>query len=476
MLLHPAQLLSQQRRLRHVSSISARTISTPLAPRPISCYFTLHTSPDAPAFYTSEVLRHTLNPTWRRLDPSLFPPSVNQATTDFTVRIWGSRGKEYVPLLQWDVDLTGLDYIGDRLDIVDACYPPNTIIFGLESTQHKHQGFYSSGVDLSDVEDKLPPPCSCVEVPTKKVVPSYTDVDLVRIHLLDLKMNAAQRQLADAQKRIEDNLLGFLEDPGHERKKEKVRMKIAQLKEELERQKRLYEKEVAMQETLSASNQTRRDAMGWSLAKYEANRHQMVTCINSLADLRMARKNTSALLMLRRQQLVSQLNLIFPMQRVPSGAYKILDVRLPSANDYTGCDEEELSTALGYVAHLVFMVSRYLQLPLRYPLVPMGSRASIISNVTSTGAQTFPLYAKGVERIRFEHAVFLLNRDVEQLMTYCGLSTPDLKDTLKNLKRLLTTDLCQSGPFAMDDSGSLTSLAAVIPPPQKKGHRRAKSS
>lgn len=44
---------------------------------------------------------------------------------------------------------------------------------------------------------------------------------------------------------------------------------------------------------------------------------------------------------------------------------------------YTGCDEESIATALGFTAHLVSMLAFYLNIPLRYPINPMGSRATI---------------------------------------------------------------------------------------------------
>jgi hypothetical protein len=61
----------------------------------------------------------------------------------------------------------------------------------------------------------------------------------------------------------------------------------------------------------------------------------------------------------------------------------------------------------------------------------------------------FPLYAKGVERYRYEYAVFLLNKNIEmvsprnecmanrQLMQEASIKMVDLRHTLPNLKSLL---------------------------------------
>lgn len=44
---------------------------------------------------------------------------------------------------------------------------------------------------------------------------------------------------------------------------------------------------------------------------------------------------------------------------------------------YDGQNDELIATALGFTAHLVSMLAYYLEIPLRYPTIPMGSRAMI---------------------------------------------------------------------------------------------------
>lgn len=40
-------------------------------------------------------------------------------------------------------------------------------------------------------------------------------------------------------------------------------------------------------------------------------------------------------------------------------------------------DDETLSVALGYACHLVSMIARFLELPLRYPVNYTGSRSTV---------------------------------------------------------------------------------------------------
>lgn len=49
---------------------------------------------------------------------------------------------------------------------------------------------------------------------------------------------------------------------------------------------------------------------------------------------------------------------------------------------FTGEDDEMLSVALGNVCHLVHMIAKFSELPLRYPIRGLGSRSSVVDFVT----------------------------------------------------------------------------------------------
>ena len=63
------------------------------------------------------------------------------------------------------------------------------------------------------------------------------------------------------------------------------------------------------------------------------------------------------------------------------------------------------------------MIAHYLEVPLRYAIRPMSSRATIVDLVNQQYQDNpeFPLYWKGSDRFRFDYGVFLLNKDVEQV-------------------------------------------------------------
>lgn len=45
-------------------------------------------------------------------------------------------------------------------------------------------------------------------------------------------------------------------------------------------------------------------------------------------------------------------------------------------------DDGSVAVALGYTSHLVLMISCFLQIPLRYPVMHKGSRSSIKDTIT----------------------------------------------------------------------------------------------
>ncbi|XP_020215898.1 UV radiation resistance-associated gene protein [Cajanus cajan] len=121
-------------------------------------------------------------------------------------------------------------------------------------------------------------------------------------------------------------------------------------------------------------------------------------------------------------------------------------------------DKKEIqrsATALGYVAHAVSLIASYLQVPLRYPLRLGASHSYIIDNAPSTeltsseassNANTnnvkhveFPLYLEGQDTTRAAYAVFLLNKDLEQLLNFIDAKSLGPRHVLANLRELSRT-------------------------------------
>ena len=170
------------------------------------------------------------------------------------------------------------------------------------------------------------------------------------------------------------------------------------------------------------------------------DREKLETWLQTFQETRDFNRKTSESLRLRRNQLISQLSEIFPIFDTNSHLPTICHVALPGSEIMRERDDTDLAVGLGWATHLTVMVSCLLGVPLRYPTTSAGSRSSIEDQVLDKipdKEREFPLYAKGVERVRFEYGVYLLNKNIAQLRWYCGIHTSDLRPTLSNLHELL---------------------------------------
>lgn len=128
----------------------------------------------------------------------------------------------------------------------------------------------------------------------------------------------------------------------------------------------------------------------------------------------------------RRRTLLQNLASIYPISpprtalksaqtHHPLMCFTIRGLRLPNNfnNILTSFDEEQVSTALGYVCHLLLIISKYLEVPLRYRMIYRASRSVICDDVTASSQ--FPLYFRNMEERRFELGVILLGKNIEHV-------------------------------------------------------------
>lgn len=157
------------------------------------------------------------------------------------------------------------------------------------------------------------------------------------------------------------------------------------------------------------------------------------------------------LLEARQLRLIHDLQTIYPIEHVQggSGEYSIRGIELP--RDLYSRDEEQVAAGLGYVVHVLILLSKYLEVSLRYPLVFQASRSMIRDPVAGNtpssasaagGGVVLPLYRRNVDRERFDRALVWLQRDIEQLLVSRGFLYDLKKDILGNLHQLYGCDGC----------------------------------
>jgi hypothetical protein len=123
----------------------------------------------------------------------------------------------------------------------------------------------------------------------------------------------------------------------------------------------------------------------------------------------------------RRTSLINTLSTLFPIAPSPTASptsllFTILSLPLPNSSYPDSYSDDTLSSALSYAAQLTIYLAQYLAVPLSYEIKWMGSRTVIIDGISvMRGSRAFPLYGRGVDKYRFDYAVFLLNKNIEQV-------------------------------------------------------------
>ncbi|XP_057409078.1 UV radiation resistance-associated gene protein isoform X4 [Balaenoptera acutorostrata] len=407
------ELPSQQRRLRHLRNIAARNIINRNGHQLLDTYFTLHLcntekvykgiEPVPPAleaqslnhwiarevpdgiilkreFYRSEVIKNSLNPTWRSLDFGIMPDRLDTSVSCFVVKIWGGKEDIYQLLIEWKVCLDGLKYLGQ-------------------------QGYSNAQKSI------------LLQVDQNCVRNSYDVFSLLRLHRAQCAIKQTQVTVQKIGKEIEEKLR--LTSTSNELKKESecLQLKILVLRNELERQKKALGREVALLHKEQIALQDKGSAFSAEHLKLQLQKESLNELRKECTAKRELFLKTNAQLTIRCRQLLSELSYIYPIDLNEHKDYFVCGVKLPNSEDFQARDDGSIAVALGYTAHLVSMISFFLQVPLRYPIIHKGSRSTIKDNINdklTEKEREFPLYPKGGEKLQFDYGVYLLNKNIAQ--------------------------------------------------------------
>ncbi|NXA38071.1 UVRAG protein, partial [Eudromia elegans] len=423
------------RRLRHLRNIAARNIINKNGYRLLDTYFTLHLCDNTKIykeFYKSEVIKNSLNPTWRSLDFGIMPDRLDTSVSCFVVRIWGGKKEHYQLLIEWKVNLDGLKYLGQQIHARN----PNEIIFGL------NDGYYGASFEQKDHSGTLKN--SLLQVDQNCVRNSYDVFSLLRLHRAQCAIKQTQVTVQKIGREIEEKLRCTSTSNELKKKSECLQLKILVLHNELERQKKALGQEVALLHKEQNNLQERENIFQTEYQKLQEHNESLHELRKECTAKRELFLKTNAQLTIRCKQLLTELSYIYPIDLNDQKDYFVCGVKLPNSEDFQAKDDGSIAVALGYTAHLVSMISYFLQVPLRYPIIHKGSRSTIKDNINdklTEKEREFPLYPKGGEKLQFEYGVYLLNKNIAQLRYQHGLSTPDLRQTLPNLKHFMELGL-----------------------------------
>ncbi|KAH9522873.1 tRNA (guanine(37)-N1)-methyltransferase, variant 2 [Dermatophagoides farinae] len=420
--------------------------------------------------YRSEFLMNN-NPSWKGLDgSSLCSPSISQ----FIVRVYFVR-MDQIPssrlirnltnkikdhhdhqcqekyetddeigtlFLEWNVNLTGLLYIGEEFP-KDRRLTRNSIIFGFA------EGFYTSVCSVANetlLTHSMPPSESLQITDFHITRDSYCLNTLIRIQMVQCIMQATATQSQLEKSSLEDELMKF-------RQKQELQSDIERMKTSIEfltiiaerRRKRLQKLQQEMatiEEKLCEYNMDMSSNV--QLLKQELSLLSELRSIKLPETVRKLSQIRSALVYHRKSLARKFFSHIYPIVPFPDGnGYSINCIHLPSAQQMDHHQLKMISIGLGYVAHLVYYLSIVLDVFLFHQIIPFGSNSSILdlyNRLLPPNDRIVPLYPKSRSNLNikfFKHGWHLLNRNIVFLRQSMGIDDSiDLALTLCNLYSL----------------------------------------
>lgn len=373
--------------------------------------------------------------------------------TSFVIVLWDRSVLPYRVVLKWRVPLADLMYLASS----DLELPPNTLLFhmadGIYVPKETRLALEERAVIVRDESAREPPP-PLPAAAAASVTPSLSrqsllelihrkqDCDRLREQLVSLDRTVTgrlqdQEQLLELQRRIAEN----------QETVSRLRDLSARKRELLERDRDALSTRRAALLPEARAIKDAQISLCASVAKMEQQREQLVVQHQRLQE-------ASFFIRAHASRLITQLRTVYRVeQRSEDGSFTINGIVLPNSV-FTNCDEETVAAGLGHVCHVLHLLSRYLGVPLRYPMKPMQTRSTIEDPISNVGK--YPLYSKNQDPTQFEYAVFLLNKNLEQLIHSEGLEIDSLRPTLPNLKLLL-----DSFHSELDEHPSLSASPSV---------------
>ncbi|RKF56286.1 UV radiation resistance-associated gene protein [Erysiphe neolycopersici] len=401
------------------ASLHQRTLEQVRVNNSADTFITLHCASQMEPIYISEIIENSINPTFRQFDLSVFGPKTTRLDT-LTVKIWIKRN-EFSLFIDEEVNLRSLNYIGK---LENHQFPANCILFDLID------GIYS--MDLA-IEYQKPRPG--VTLPTS----SYSS--LLHLSNLDQSIQDALATREELAAQI-THLLERINVAEALQAEEQVILANRYLNS----QRRLLKISLKRREDLIASIEARKKGIKSGMESQAKAVDDIENAQDKLMNCRKMLTNIIGQLCGQRRRICEELHTIYPIDPILHKPLLFTICGLPLPNSFfDDSDEETVSAALGYVAHIVDLLQYYLSIPLPYPISPYGSRAIIkdFISIIQDKQRTFPLYIKGAVRFRFDYGVFLLNKNIEWLAKRQGLKIIDIRHTLPNLKYLLY--ICSAG-------------------------------
>ncbi|CAG8051831.1 unnamed protein product [Penicillium olsonii] len=427
--------------------------------RMVDSFFSLHCDGIEEPVYISEVVERANNPSFQAFDLNLCGPHVSRMD-ELTLKIWTKTAEmpQHILLVEMQVHLRSLQFLGKTLESFHQPLPANSILF------HFSDGVYSNLTDLPPTETPLQTTGQKVAA-GGTVLPSSPYDALMKLANLD---ECVQDALATRQK-LEAQISSILqqnEGPMNTVSAAAESLeKLALTKGYVAMERKRVRAATKHKEDLIASIKARKQAMEQGRTSQAKIHSHLPEAQERLVSSEQLLNQNAEEMKGQTRRIAEDLLTVYPIEPISDKplAFTIAGLALPNSC-FEDIDREVVAAALGHTVHLVYLLSFYLSAALPYPVNANGSTSFIQDPISaSLSARTYPLYPVSVQ-YRFEYAVFLLNKDIEYLLSKKGLRVLDIRHTLPNLKYLLYVLTAGTSEIPARKAGGVRALAGRLTP------------
>ena len=418
-------------------------------------WFSLHVTGVPEPVYVSEIMERSMNPSFRFFDLNTNGPEVARAN-EVRLKLWAKTDKleKFILLLEFELCLKSLQFIGKSLDDFRQPLPSNCTLF------HFEDGIYTSFTNLP-VHERRVTPMSKNSIKTGSARPERTSSYDALMQLANVD-DCIQDALATRAK-LEEQINALL-SRNRERldildKNRQAREAANAVRSAIVNEQRQFRSLGRKRDEILASLKLRREAVESGRVIQSRNVSAVRDIQNAIHETQTQLRKTLDETTAQVRRVCEDLEFIYPLEPSKNRAlhFSIRHLYLPnSAFDDTNRDE--IAAALGFTSTLTKMLSLYLSTPLPYPISSNSSTSTIEDLISVAITQrTFPLYPTNAS-YKFEYGVFLLNKDIEFLMNKNSLRILDIRHTLPNLKYLFYVLTAGTGELPARKAGGIKGL------------------
>lgn len=300
-------------------------------------FYTIHLNRDDPAMYTSEVSENNLNPMWQQLQMANFNSLRNNSSRSLVVRVWLTKKSDpsATCVIEWDVNLHGLSFLGEQVPKDGRKFLPNTLLFAMP------EGIYGTADSIVQQGPKLDHSGHSVyEVlySDPSVMRNSCSVNsLKRMMTTERAIKQTQASVSRVRRAIEKRLQQRLEL--HERlaAQEKVRLRLGLLQEVIEERTWQLDKERRACRAKKQELADKERQLAGMKAELVEKRSLLVERRRHYFEVRESLLKTTSRLLFRQKELITELAFIYPVLPLPEKkGYTICLVHLPNSEDFNG--------------------------------------------------------------------------------------------------------------------------------------------